>query len=151
MEVAVKSVHIGESIEKRRLELDISKSELGRRIGVSQQHVNRILKRDTMESKKLVDLCHALDFNFFTLFCEVPPQISAYLAAVTLHGDANNFIGDAQLIAELTAERAKAAQAEERVAELTEKVEMQKEYIESLKNNLEDKNAIIELLRKGQQ
>lgn len=147
MEVAVKSVHIGEAIEKRRLELDISKSELGRRIGVSQQHVNRILKRDTMESKKLVDLCHALDFNFFTLFCEVPPQISAYLAAVTLHGDANNFIGDAQLIAE----RAKAAQAEERVAELTEKVEMQKEYIESLKNNLEDKNAIIELLRKGQQ
>lgn len=144
MEVAVKSVHIGEAIEKRRLELDISKSELGRRIGVSQQHVNRILKRDTMESKKLVDLCHALDFNFFTLFCEVPPQISAYLAAVTLHGDA-------QLIAELTAERAKAAQAEERVAELTEKVEMQKEYIESLKNNLEDKNAIIELLRKGQQ
>lgn len=107
MEVAVKSVHIGEAIEKRRLELDISKSELGRRIGVSQQHVNRILKRDTMESKKLVDLCHALDFNFFTLFCEVPPQISAYLAAVTLHGDANNFIGDAQLIAELTAERAK--------------------------------------------
>ena len=79
------------------------------------------------------------------------PQISAYLAAVTLHGDANNFIGDAQLIAELTAERAKAVQAEERVAELTEKVEMQKEYIESLKNNLEDKNAIIELLRKGQQ
>lgn len=64
MEVAVKSVHIGEAIEKRRLELDISKSELGRRIGVSQQHVNRILKRDTMESKKLVDLCHALDFNF---------------------------------------------------------------------------------------
>ena len=61
MEVAVKSVHIGEAIEKRRLELDISKSELGRRIGVSQQHVNRILKRDTMESKKLVDLCHALD------------------------------------------------------------------------------------------
>lgn len=60
-------------------------------------------------------------------------------------------LGDAQLIAELTAERAKAAQAEERVAELTEKVEMQKEYIESLKNNLEDKNAIIELLRKGQQ
>ena len=32
MEVAVKSVHIGEAIEKRRLELDISKSELGRRI-----------------------------------------------------------------------------------------------------------------------
>ena len=90
-----------------------------------------------MGSKKLVDLCHALDFNFFTLFCEIPPQISAYLAAVTFHGDANNSIGDAQLIAELIAERAKVAQAQER--------------IESLKNNLEDKNAIIELLRKDQQ
>ena len=72
-----------------------------------------------MGSKKLVDLCHALDFNFFTLFCEIPPQISAYLAAVTFHGDANNSIGDAQLIAELIA-----AQAQERVAELAEKVEM---------------------------
>lgn len=70
-----------------------------------------------MGSKKLVDLCHALDFNFFTLFCEIPPQISAYLAAVTFHGDA-------QLIAELIAERAKVAQAQERVAELAEKVEM---------------------------
>lgn len=66
-----------------------------------------------MESKKLVDLCHALDFNFFTLFCEIPPQISAYLAAVTFHSDANNSIGDAQLIAELIAERAKVAQAQE--------------------------------------
>ena len=92
MEFAVKSVHIGEAIEKRRVELDISKSELGRRIGVSQQHVNRILKRDTMERKKLVDLCYALDFNFFTLFCEKPPKISAYLAAMKLYGDANNSI-----------------------------------------------------------
>ena len=35
MEVTVKSVHVGEALEKRRLELNISKSELGRRIGVS--------------------------------------------------------------------------------------------------------------------
>ena len=77
-----------------------------------------------MGNKKLLDLCHALDFNFFTLVCEIHPQISAYLAAVTFHGDANNSIGDAQLIAELIAERAKVAQAQERVAELAEKVEM---------------------------
>ena len=57
MEFAVKSVHIGEAIEKRR-----------------------------------VELCYALDFNFFTLFCEKPPKISAYLAAMTLYGDANNSI-----------------------------------------------------------
>lgn len=83
MEVAVKSVHIGEAIEKRRLELDISKSELGRRIGVSQQHVNRILKRDTMESKKLVDLCHALDFNFLTFsLCSVKCPLRSRLISL---------------------------------------------------------------------
>ena len=43
MEINIKRVHVGAEIERRRVELGISKSELGRRIGVTQQHVNRIL------------------------------------------------------------------------------------------------------------
>lgn len=69
MEFAVKSVHIGEAIEKRRVELDISKSELGRRIGVSQQHVNRILKMrydGEKEAGRLV-LCLRLQLFHFVL------------------------------------------------------------------------------------
>lgn len=37
MEMNIKHVHVGAEIEKRRVELGLSKSELGRRIGVPQQ------------------------------------------------------------------------------------------------------------------
>ena len=69
MDIDIKNVHIGEAIEKRRNELGLSKSELGRKIGVPQQHVNRILERETMETKRLIKVSEALGFNFFTLFC----------------------------------------------------------------------------------
>ena len=54
-------------------------------------------------------------------------------------------LGDAQLIAELTQERAKVAYEQEKSAGLAEKVEIQKTYIESLKKNLQDKDSIIDL------
>ena len=44
MDVDVKYVHVGEAIDRRRNELGLSKSEFARRIGVPQQHVNRILR-----------------------------------------------------------------------------------------------------------
>ena len=47
MSIGIKHVHIGREIDKRRLELGISKSELGRRIHVPQQHINRILEKET--------------------------------------------------------------------------------------------------------
>ena len=102
MDIDVKPVHIGQAIDKRRLELGLSKSEFGRKIGVPQQHVNRILERETMETTKLIKVCQALDFNFFALFCSMSHQISAYLAAVTLNGNAHNTIGDNELAAQLS-------------------------------------------------
>ena len=62
MEINIKRVHVGAEIERRRVELGISKSELGRRIGVTQQHVNRILDRETMETSRLVRVSEALDY-----------------------------------------------------------------------------------------
>ena len=82
MNIDIKDVHVGQAIDQRRNELGLSKSELGRRLGIPQQHINRLLERETMETKRLVKACKALDFNFFALFCPVNPQISAYLAAV---------------------------------------------------------------------
>lgn len=129
MDIDIKNVHVGEAIEKRRNELGLSKSELGRKIGVPQQHVNRILERETMETKRLIKVSEALGFNFFTLFCPVQHQISAYLAAVTLEGNAHNNIGDAELAAQLTK-----AQSE---------VDSQKETIKLLKEQIDSLNAQI--------
>ena len=106
MEINIRHVHVGAEIEKRRVELGLSKSELGRRIGVPQQHVNRILERETMETSRLVKVSEALDCNFFSFFCSIPQQISAYLAAVSLQGSAHNIIGEAELALQLSKERA---------------------------------------------
>lgn len=64
MNIDIKDVHVGQAIDQRRNELGLSKSELGRRLGIPQQHINRLLERETMETKRLVKACKALDFNF---------------------------------------------------------------------------------------
>ena len=100
--VELKSVHVGREIAKRLDELNMTKTEFGKLIGVQQQHVNRILERDTMETKKLYKVCQVLEMNFFALFCKFPTNVNAYLAAVVLgNGDANNNIGEAAILLSL--------------------------------------------------
>lgn len=147
MDIDVKPVHIGQAIDKRRLELGLSKSEFGRKIGVPQQHVNRILERETMETIKLIKVCQALDFNFFALFCSMSHQISAYLAAVTLNGNAHNTIGDNELAAQLSKEQAVVESQKETIRLLKEQLDNLNTQINRLDSNLKDKDVIIELLK----
>ena len=147
MNIDIKYIHVGEAIEKRRIELGISKSELGRRIGVTQQHVNRILERETMETKRLIKVSEALDFNFFTLFCPVQHQISAYLAAVAVDGNAHNNIGDAELAAQLSKVQSEVENKNETIKLLKEQIDSLNAQITRLDSNLKDKDAIIELLK----
>lgn len=151
MNIKVNPVHVGQAIEKRRNELGISKSELGRRIGITQQHVNRILDRETMETNKLVKVCEALDFNFFTLFCPMQHQISAYLAAVAVDGNAHNNIGDAELAAPLNKMQSEVENKNGTILLLKELIESLNTQIKRLDSNLKDKDAIIELLKERRQ
>lgn len=144
MDIDIKTVHIGKAIDRRRNELGLSKSEFGRRIGVPQQHVNRILERDTMETSKLLKVSEALDFNFFALFCAVSHKISAYLAAVTL---TNNTIGDNELVAQLSKEQAVVETQRETIKMLKEQIDNLNTQINRLDSNLKDKDVIIELLK----
>lgn len=147
MTIDIKNVHVGEAIDKRRNELGLSKSELGRRIGVPQQHINRILERETMETNRLFKVSETLGFNFFSLFCPVQHQISAYLAAVTLDGNANNNIGDTEIAAQLTKEQAVVESQKETIKLLKEQIDSLNAQITRLDSNLKDKDAIIELLK----
>ena len=63
----LKSVHIGAEIKKRMEELNMTKTEFGNQIGVQQQHINKLLERDYIDTKKLYRICEVLDFNFFAL------------------------------------------------------------------------------------
>lgn len=147
MEIEVKPVHIGHEIDKLRIERGLSKSEFGRQIGVPQQHVNRILERETMETNKLIKVCQVLDFNFFALFCSMSHQISAYLAAVTLNGNANNNIGDSELTAQLSKEQATTESLKATISLLREQIDSLNTQIKRLDSNLKDKDVIIELLK----
>ncbi|MGI6863477.1 helix-turn-helix domain-containing protein [Bacteroides sp. KG156] len=151
MEIDVKPVHIGHEIDKRRIELGLSKSEFGRQIGVPQQHVNRILERETMETNKLLKVCQVLDFNFFALFCSMSHKISAYLAAVTLNGNANNNIGDGELAAQLSKEQATTDSLKATISLLKEHIDSLNTQINRLDSNLKDKDVIIELLKERRQ
>lgn len=100
-----------------------------------------------METVRLVKVCEALDFNFFALFSPMQNQISAYLAAVTLDGDAHNNIGDSALAAQLTKEQSTVESQNETIKLLKEQIETLNAQIIRLDSNLKDKDAIIELLR----
>lgn len=141
MDIELKEIHVGEVIKKRIEELNMTKSEFGRRAGISQQHVNRVLERETMETSKLVKICRILDINIFAQFCSFPTNINAYLAAVTMSGDAKNVIGDAGVLAELEMQKKESDGYQRDVMRL-------EEMVRNLKSQLDDKNMIIELLKK---
>lgn len=69
----VNRVNIGLRIEQRLNELNISKAEFGRLIGIPQQNVNRILDRTNIDTDKLADISEVLNYNFFYDF--VPSDI----------------------------------------------------------------------------
>ena len=68
MKVQYLKINIGLAIEQRINELGISKSEFGRRIGLASQNVKKFLERESIDSSKLVEVCQALDYDFFSLY-----------------------------------------------------------------------------------
>lgn len=136
MSIGIKHVHIGREIDKRRLELGISKSELGRRIHVPQQHINRILEKETIDTGKLIDISVALEKNFFDLYASDTHNVSAYLAAVSIHGDANNMIGESEVASELSQTKIVLEEKDKTIQVLTDE-------IKRLEESLEDKTLII--------
>lgn len=149
MVIKLNKVHIGEEIKKRLDEKKMSKSEFARRIGAQQQHVNRVFERDTIETKRLEAVSEALDFNFFSLYCDNPSNVFAYLAAVALgDGDAINLSGDAALIAQMEVLKTEIAGLKRERDVLASQVEGYKKNVAQLESNLRDKDEIINLVRK---
>lgn len=68
MKMQYSSINIGLAIEQRINELGISKSEFGRRIGLASQNVKKFLERESIDTSKLVEVCKALDYDFFSLY-----------------------------------------------------------------------------------
>ncbi len=86
----LKHVNIGAEIESRINQLGVSKSEFGRKIGIPQQNVNRILSKPSIDTDKLSKICSVLDYNFFCLYCA---QQSEHYEAHGSHGISAKNIG----------------------------------------------------------
>lgn len=139
--ISIKTVHIGKAISDRLKKLRINKSEFSRRLGVPQQNINRLLEREHIDTKKLVKISEALDFNFFSLYCDGGPKsVSAHMSAVALgDGNASVLLGEQMCVAELEKEKT--------LNEiLTQKIELLQKQIELLDENVASKNKIIELM-----
>ena len=70
-------VNIGAAIGRRLKELHMTKTEFGRRLGMPQQNVNRILRDKFIKTDKLAEICDILGYNFFQLYCDDSGTINA--------------------------------------------------------------------------
>lgn len=134
-------VHIGRAIKERFETMGLNKSQLGRMIGIPQQHVNRLFERETIETAKLVVISRALGFNFFNLYSDYSDNMTAYMSAVA-HGE-----GDAINNLNLATKTAQndVLQVELNAAKVTEKD--LRDQIATLKASIKDKEEIITLLK----
>ena len=136
-----KEVHIGKAILERLQKLRMTKTEFGKRIGRHQQHVNKIFEKESIDTKLLLKICYALEFNFFELYCEFPAHVEANLSAVALgNGDAHNTIGESAILTQLELYKTKCENAEHNEVQLLKQIEL-------LERNVSAKDEIINLLK----
>lgn len=87
----IERVNIGLVIEQKINELGLSKSEFGRKIGVPQQNVNRILDKPNIDTDKLVTISEALGYNFFKEYSnDRNNAIASGDGAVAVNGNNNS-------------------------------------------------------------
>ena len=126
-------IHIGREIEKRLVELRLSKSEFGRKIGIPQQNVNRLLEKKSIDTDKLVSISLALDFNFFELYVD-KSSVQANQSAVSLgSGDSTNVIGSDVLVERVKYLESSIKDKEAIINDKNERIAELKERIDELK------------------
>lgn len=149
IDIGIKEIHIGHEIDKRREQLKMSKSEFGRLIGVRQQHINKLLLNDSIESSKLVKISHVLNCNFFAMFCNLPTNVSACLSSISMgNGDAHNIIGDTGIASQMELQKQILADMNENKELLKDQIKILKDQVRILESNLKDKDDIIELYKR---
>lgn len=145
--IELREIHIGEAVKRRFEELELTKTEFGRRIGVPKQHVNRIFQRETMETKRLVNICQALDYNFFSLFCDYTDSDGTATAAREDSKLVNNSVGDTYLRSQIELYKERVDGLNENKDSLKDQIATLKDNIEQLKSQLHDKDELISIYR----
>ena len=66
--VILQDIHVGNAIIRHLKEIGEKQSYLARLLDMPTSNLTRILKRNSMETHRLFDICMKLDYNFFALF-----------------------------------------------------------------------------------
>lgn len=128
-------VNIGAEIEARINQLGLSKSEFGRKIGIPQQNVNRILEKPSIDTDKLAQICAVLDYNFFALYADTPQQ---NMMVQNLQNSAASFSGDALVLNDNCPQEEKHL-----IDKLTMENELLKKLLDRTEKQLEEKERFI--------
>lgn len=67
--IDIPEIHVGNMILDYMKQHRISQAELARNIKLDTSNLNKLLKKKSMETDRLMDICIALEHNFFPLFC----------------------------------------------------------------------------------
>lgn len=126
----IPDIHIGEEIKCRFDKSGLTQKEFGARIGMPQQNICRVFNKESIDTKRLVAISRALQYNFFTLFTP-PVQISIdgnhnQLNGKGAYGNINSG-GDAILVERIKSLEALLAEKNERIGELKERIKELKE------------------------
>ncbi len=73
--IEIVDVHVGNLILEYLKENRITQAELARKLQLDTSYLHRLLVRKSMETDRLVEICAALDHNFFPIFCN---DVAAY-------------------------------------------------------------------------
>lgn len=128
--LTIPQIHLGEEIKKKFDDSGLTQREFGARIGMSQQNVHRVFDNQSLDTKRLIAVSQALNFNFFELFCDKSSthiQTEGDLSPASSSGNIDMIIGDAVLTERIKSLQSLLAEKDERIAEFKERIKELKE------------------------
>ena len=93
----VKKIHIGKQIEEACNQSNYSKTEIGKRMGLSKQRLNNRFKKDDWSVKELFTISQILNRDFVALFTqpkEPAAQKTKVVLQIEVEGDKTNEVLD---------------------------------------------------------
>lgn len=135
----IERVNIGLAIEQKLNELGMSKSEFGRKIGIPQQNVNRILEKPNIDTEKLITVSEALGYNFFEDYVGEHNAVANGDGSVAVSGNNNTSVINGALA---TGDRSVAVNGNNHAATN----ELLEEKIRHLEDLVAEKERLIQVL-----
>lgn len=118
-------IHIGEEIKSRFDKSGLTQKEFGSRIGMPQQNVSRVFNGESIDTKRLVAVSRALNFNFFELYTNIEHRevhTEGDYSPASDSGDVSILVGDAVLAERVRLLEKIIAEKDERISEYKERI-----------------------------